>query len=120
MRKRKLWITVIVLVVVVVAVLGLQIWWALSARSRQIGKIKDEAAKAGRTPESLPGADEDYFADMDYGITKKHPEEVQKALSESIPNISPADAAKAAAIRRTNWIVCTAATDPLSSKPPTT
>ena len=33
------------------------------------GKVKDEAMLAGRTAESMPAADEDYFHDMDGGIT---------------------------------------------------
>jgi hypothetical protein len=34
----------------------------------QIGKVLDEARQAGRTAESFPAADEDYFADMDGGV----------------------------------------------------
>jgi hypothetical protein len=33
------------------------------------GKVQDEAKKAGRTPESMPAADEDYFHAMDSGVT---------------------------------------------------
>ncbi len=111
---RKLWITIFVLVlIIIIGGVGLKIWDYLAGRQRQIGKIKDEAASVGRTPESLPGADEDYFADMDYGVTKKHPEEVQKILSQYIPGISQADAVKAAAIGRNNWTVWTAGNDRL-------
>jgi hypothetical protein len=34
------------------------------------GNVKDEAMCVGRTADSLPGADEDYFRDMDNGATK--------------------------------------------------
>jgi hypothetical protein len=34
----------------------------------QAGNVKDEALQAGRLAESMPGADEDYFHDMDGGI----------------------------------------------------
>ena len=43
------------------------------------GNIKDEALCVGRTAESLPSADEDYFRDMDYGATK-NPEQVAADL----------------------------------------
>src|SRR6266576_1488436 len=106
---RKLWKTIfILLLIIVVAGVVLKVWDYLAGRHAQIGKIKDEAALAGRTPESMPGADEDYFADMDNGVTKLHPEEVQKTLNEFIPGISQADAVKAAAIGRNNWNVWSA------------
>ncbi len=74
------------------------------------GKVLDEARCAGRTLENYPAADEDYFQDMDYGVTKD-PEAVAKALDPYVSGISPADAAKAAAIGRNNWIVWTAGND---------
>ncbi|NOT10764.1 MAG: hypothetical protein HOP23_02855 [Methylococcaceae bacterium] len=77
---------------------------------RSVGKILDEAKCAGRTAESLPGADEDYFQDMDNGVTK-NPPAVAAALAPYAPGISPADAVKAAAIGRNNWIVWTAGND---------
>ena len=36
--------------------------------SREPGSVKDEALTVGRTAESLPAADEDYFKDMDGGV----------------------------------------------------
>jgi hypothetical protein len=33
------------------------------------GEVRDEARRAGRTPGSFPAADEDYFRDMDGGVT---------------------------------------------------
>jgi hypothetical protein len=79
---------------------------------RGAGKALDEAKCAGRTADSFPGADEDYFQDMDYGVTK-NPAAVAAALAPYAPGISPADAAKAAAIGRNNWIVWTAGNDRL-------
>jgi hypothetical protein len=38
--------------------------------SSEIGKVQDEAMKAGRTGASFPAADEDYLADMDYGYRR--------------------------------------------------
>jgi hypothetical protein len=42
----------------------------------EAGKVLDEARQAGRTAESFPAADEDYFADMDGGLALS-PEEVK-------------------------------------------
>src|ERR1700758_4689152 len=33
------------------------------------GQVQDEAFRAGRTPSTFPAADEDYFHDMDGGLT---------------------------------------------------
>jgi hypothetical protein len=77
---------------------------------RGAGKVLDEAKCAGRTADSFPGADEDYFQDMDNGMTK-NPAAVAAALAPYAPGISPEDAAKAAAIGRNNWIVWTAGND---------
>ncbi len=76
------------------------------------GNVKDEALCVGRKAESLPGADEDYFADMDYGVTKD-PQAVAAALAPYVPGISPEDAVKAAAKGRNNWIAWTAGNDRL-------
>ncbi|CAG0975691.1 hypothetical protein MYXO_01554 [Myxococcaceae bacterium] len=78
------------------------------------GSIKDEAACVGRTAESLPGADDDYFKDMDYGISQ-HPDKVTAALEPFVPGISktPEAAVKAIVRGRNNWIVWTAGNDKL-------
>lgn len=76
------------------------------------GNVKDEALCVGRSAESFPAADEDYFADMDYGLTRD-PGAVADALAPYLPGIGPADA-KAAAVRgRNNWIVWTGGNDRL-------
>ncbi len=76
------------------------------------GNIKDEALCVGRTAESFPGADDDYFDDMDNQATKD-PKQVAKDLAPYVPGISPEDAVKAARIGRNNWIVWTAGNDRL-------
>ncbi len=76
------------------------------------GNVKDEAMCVGRSPESMPGADDDYYADMDYGATK-HPEDLAKALRPYLPGVTPEDARKAAVIGRNNWVVWTAGNDRL-------
>ena len=35
------------------------------------GVVKDEALCVGRTADTLQGADEDYYAEMDYGISQR-------------------------------------------------
>jgi hypothetical protein len=71
--------------------------------------IKDEAARAGRGPETLKAANEDYYADMDRGISHR-PNEVLAAL----PFLkTPEKAVETFAIGRNNWIVWTAGNDTL-------
>lgn len=76
------------------------------------GSIMDEALCANRTADSFPGADEDYFKDMDYGITQK-PDEIISLLDPYVPGISssPEEAVKAVARGRNNWIVWTGGND---------
>lgn len=76
------------------------------------GTVLDEAKEAGRTPESLPAADEDYYIDMDYGVTRD-PEKVRAALDPWMPGISAADAVKAVVRGRNTWVVWTGGTDRL-------
>ena len=76
------------------------------------GRILDEAKCIGRTAESLPGADEDYFRDMDYGATKD-PAQVAAALSPYVPGITAEQAVSAAVLGRNNWIVWTGGNDRL-------
>src|SRR5437667_11529722 len=71
---------------------------------RGSGQVLDEAMCVGRAAESLAAADEDYFRDMDYGVTKK-PAEVAAALAPYVPNISPDQALSAAVKGRNNWSV---------------
>lgn len=76
------------------------------------GKVIDEAKCAGRTAESFTVADEDYFRDMDYGLTKD-PVALAQALQPYAPGITPEAAKEAAAIGRNNWIVWSAGNDRL-------
>jgi hypothetical protein len=79
---------------------------------RGTGKVKDEALCVGRGAESLPGADEDYLADMDYGVTKD-PREVAARLQPFMPGISPDEAVKRVVKGRNNWILWTGGNDRL-------
>ena len=74
------------------------------------GSVKDEALCVGRSAQSFPAADEDYFADMDYGVTR-NPKAVAAALDPYLPGISPTDATAAAVKGRNNWIVWTGGND---------
>ena len=42
--------------------------WGCGKKSPEPGKVRDEALMVGRTAESFPAADEDYFKDMDGGV----------------------------------------------------
>jgi len=109
MKKLIVWL----LIIIVLIIGGLLIWKALEKKKGpEPGTVPDEAKAAGRTPESLPGADEDYYADMDYGVTKD-PALMQARLNPYVPNITPHDAVRRAVIGRNNWIVWTAGNDRL-------
>jgi hypothetical protein len=107
---RKLLVVLVILLVVVIG--GILIWNSIESKWPKPGTLKDEALAAGRTAESMPGADEDYYADMDYGLTK-NPEAMRLALDPYVNGISAADAVKRVAIGRNNWIVWTAGNDRL-------
>lgn len=107
MKKALIWIVVVIVVVIA----GLYIWNAIQAKKPpEPGTVLDEAMEADRDAESFPGADEDYFADMDYGITKD-PELVQSRIEPYLPGISAEDAVDAVVRGRNNWIVWTAGND---------
>ena len=104
-------ITRIVISIIAVGILGLTSATDLSAGTsgnancgKGSGKVLDEALCVGRTAESFPAADEDYFRDMDYGITQRT-QEVAAALEPYLPGISPEDAVAAVVKGRNNWIV---------------
>lgn len=77
-----------------------------------IGKVKDEAACVGRGPETLKGADEDYFAQMDYGISQ-NPDELVERLAPYFPGITADKAKELFVVGRNNWVVWTAGNDTL-------
>ena len=77
-----------------------------------IGKTLDEAKCVNRDAASLPGADEDYYADMDYGLSHD-PALIQSRLDPYIPGITKQQAVDAFVKGRNNWIVWTAGNDTL-------
>jgi hypothetical protein len=90
------WVLVIVLVLIAAGVAVYSWWWSSHPRP---GHVKDEALLAGRSPDSFPAADEDYFHDMDGGID----------LTRNAPKGDP----KALIKGRNTWIVWTAGNDRL-------
>ncbi|MFO1434658.1 MAG: hypothetical protein U1F76_32010 [Candidatus Competibacteraceae bacterium] len=74
------------------------------------GTVVDEAVCVGRTAQSFPAADEDYFRDMDYGASNDSSALVA-ALAPYLPGISPKDATAAVVKGRNNWIVWTGGND---------
>ena len=101
---------VVVVLLVVVVVGGLLIWNHLESRHPEPGTLDDEALAAGRTADSFPGADEDYFHAMDYGLTED-PEAVRAALEPYLPGIDAGEATGAVVRGRNNWVVWTAGND---------
>lgn len=108
MKKLLIVLAVVVLIVVVVVIVLIN----RKEDKPQPGSVQDEALQAGRDAESFPSADEDYMADMDYGITKD-PEAVRAALDPYVPGISAEDAVAAVVRGRNNWNVWSAGNDRL-------
>ena len=85
---------IIVFAVIVVGVIVFSVWWFQHPRP---GHVKDEALLAGRTAETFPAADEDYFHDMDGGI--------------DLVAAAPASDKKALVKGRNTWIVWSGGND---------
>jgi hypothetical protein len=81
-------------------------------KSPEPGSVVDEAKSVNYDPAKLTSSDDDYFRDMDYGLTKD-PVAVAAAMDPFVPGISPGDAVKAAVKGRNNWIVWSAGNDRL-------
>ena len=104
---RKLVLSILILVILII---GGFVGCTVVGNKLKTGNVKDEAMLAGRNEGSLAGADEDYYADMDYGLTK-NPEGMRASLDPYIPGITAAEAVKRVAIGRNNWVVWTAGND---------
>jgi hypothetical protein len=105
---RKLVIVLVILVLIVGAIKLVDTF--LKEKHPPFGTVKDEALRVNRDAASFPAADEDYFADMDYGVTK-NAEAVRASLDPYLAGIPAADAVKRAVKGRNNWIVWTAGND---------
>ncbi|SFP51179.1 hypothetical protein SAMN05216419_10059 [Nitrosomonas cryotolerans] len=108
MKSTRLWL----LTLLSLLALMLQACTNSSICGDKSGEILDEALCVGRTADTLQSATEDYFVDMDYGISKD-PAEIVKRLTPFIPGVSEEDAANAIIRGRNNWIVWTAGNDAL-------
>ena len=104
---RKLFVPVLILTLVII---GSFFGCTLVKNKLEAGHVQDEAMLAGRNADTLAGAEEDYYADMDYGLTK-NPEGIRASLDPYLPGISAAEAVKRVAIGRNNWVVWTAGND---------
>ncbi len=112
MRATRLRVAAAIAALSALAVSSCAILTARAPCGKGAGQVVDEAQCVGRTAESLPGADDDYFRDMDYGITKD-PEAVAAALDPYVPGIAAEDAVKATVRGRNNWIVWSGGNDRL-------
>ena len=75
------------------------------------GEIRDEALRADRCADSLPGStDATYLADMDYGESKDSAF-VHARLAPYFPGITPAQAVEAYNIGRNNWVMWSGGND---------
>src|SRR5258708_22741436 len=74
-------------------VAGLLAIWGCSEQQGQVGEVKDEAMLAGMKASDFKAADEDYFADMDYGYRRDVDPSVKLDTAE--------------APGRNTWIACT-------------
>jgi hypothetical protein len=116
-KKLILWLIIIVVLIVG----GLLIWrrieekaeYELHGTGGKATKVFDEAKQAGRTADSIPAADEDYYADMDYGISKDPNTLLARVQPYLREGVTPAEAKRLFAIGRNNWIVWTAGNDRL-------
>src|SRR4051794_30129078 len=98
MRTRAL---VLVIIIVAVVLGGLLLWCWLGSGPKP-GQVKDEALLAGREAKSFPAADEDYFKDMDYGVSQ-NAEEVRAGLAPYLPRLTADQAVQHFVRGRNNW-----------------
>jgi hypothetical protein len=92
-------------------------WIAQACQEGMVGSglVKDEAACKNRSADTFPGADDDYFKDMDYGISQR-PDDVAKVLEpfwgEPLDTPEKKEMMVKAIVRgRNNWIVWTGGND---------
>lgn len=74
------------------------------------GNVLDEAKCVGREAETFPGSEDNYLADMDYGITH-NPAEAAARLRPFVPGITPDAAVKAVIRGRNTWLIWSAGND---------
>lgn len=101
-----------VLVILVAVIIAVGLVWFFFLRGPRAGSVKDEAAAAGREAQSLAGADEDFFHDMDKGVSN-HAELIQARLATYMPGISAHDAMQRFVRGRNNWNVWSGGNDRL-------
>jgi len=95
-------------VLVIQAALLLSVAIGACSKQAEDGPRPDEAMQAGRDWQTFKAADEDYFADMDRGISK-HPEQVAALL----PFVPAPEALDLFVKGRNNWIAWSAGNDAL-------
>lgn len=87
-------------------------WSEKNLSAKDEAKRAEEAGNLSEAQKQMmfKGAADDYFKDMDYGITKD-PAQVKKVLETWVPGISEKEAVERMARGRNNWIVWTFGND---------
>lgn len=106
--KKKSLLKIIVLVVLL-SVLGLVIILRWRGKGPKPGTVLDEAKLANRAPASFPAADEDYFREMDGGVTLK-PDADFQAVAASL-GMKPEEVKRSIVKGRNTWLVWTGGND---------
>ena len=112
-----LWIAgTVVALGVVAAVIGFFVVRGfVTAPTDQFGNVEDEAKRAGRTVDTMPGAGEPYFAEMDKGLLLKpaegepYPDEIMEVAELS--GLEPEEVRQAAVRGQNMWIAWTGGND---------
>jgi len=103
------------LTVVVAVIAFFAIRAFISAPTDEFGNIEDEAKRAGRTVETMPGADDEYFVDVDKGLLAKpadgapYPDEILQVAADT--GLEPEEVRKAAIRGQNMWLVWTGGND---------
>jgi hypothetical protein len=72
------------------------------------GTLVDEAFRVGRTADTFPAADEEFFRDMDRGVSAR-----PELVAQRLPFLEPAEALDAFVKGRNTWMVWTGGNDRL-------
>ncbi len=96
--------------ILALAVLAVTAIFIVKEKQPKSGHVLGEALTVNRDADSLAGSVNDYYHDMDYGLSND-PESVRKALEPFVPGITTEEAMQRFARGRNNWIAWSAGND---------